>query len=207
MEKLKESELIKLYTQQGKSAAEIAAYYGCSENKIHYWLAKFAIPKRSISEAVYRSYHPNGDPFLIMKPDSLYRAFLLGLGVGLYWGEGTKSNRHSVRLGNSDPRLIRAFIMYLEEIYKIDRAALKFGLQVFSTMPAKQALNFWIKELSVSSKQFQKVIITPSRGFGNYKRKIPHGVLTVYFNNRKLRDIICHAIDDFDGVLSSFKPS
>jgi len=29
---------------------------------------------------------------------------------------------------------------------------------------------------------------------GTYKRKIKHGVLTIYYNNKKLRDILCKEI-------------
>jgi hypothetical protein len=186
--------LIKEYSTNGYSASEIAKALRCSSSKVTYWLHKHNIHKRSISEAIYTKSNPNGDPFEIACLHSDEDWFLLGLGLGLYWGEGTKSNKHSVRLGNTDPKLILMFLKFLNEIYRVDKSKLHFGLQIFSDMDPKAALAFWIQELQVSRKQFQKVIVTPSRGEGTYRKKTQHGVLTIYFNNKKLRDIIVRAI-------------
>ncbi len=112
-------------------------------------------------------------------------------------GEGTKSNLRAVRLGNTDPRLIRKFIDFLVTFYQIDKKRLRFGLQIFGDMDKKAALQFWINHLKISQKQFYpSIIITPHRGVGNYRQKTKYGVVTVYFNNRKLRDIICRAIEE-----------
>lgn len=63
-------------------------------------------------------------------------------------------------------------------------------------MLEEETLKFWMKKLEVSKKQFQKVVVTPTREVGNYRNKTKHGVLTVHFNNKKLRDIIVHAIKE-----------
>ena len=106
-----------LYLRKKSSASHIAKKYKVSENKINYWLKKYNIPKRSISEAIYVKANPLGDPFTSAKPKSKEEWFLHGLGLGLYWGEGTKSNKHSVRLGNTDPALVVKFLEFLERIY------------------------------------------------------------------------------------------
>jgi len=184
-----------LYLDKKLSSNEIANELNISERRINYWIKKYNIPKRSISEAIYLKYNPNGDPFEFNKPKNLNDAFLFGLGVGLYWGEGTKSNKHSVRLGNTDPDLIKKFIEFMEKIYNADRKKFQFGLQVFSDMNPQSALNFWAKELNVNHKKFYKVIVTPARSLGTYKNKTKHGVLTINFNNKKLRDAICKDVE------------
>lgn len=196
MERMRREELEELYVYKRKSAKEIADIFSCSENKINYWLKKYDIPKRSISEAVYQRSNPKGDPFRIMQPKTHNESFLLGLGVGLYWGEGTKRNRYAIRLGNTDPRLIKKFIEFLEESYAIDKSKLRFSLQVFSDMSPQKTLRFWIRELGFPRSQFQKVIITPSGSLGTYRYKTKHGVLTVYYGNKRLRDLLCNAIDE-----------
>ncbi|MBU4536875.1 hypothetical protein KJ603_02445 [Patescibacteria group bacterium] len=193
---IEKSILKKLYIQENKSCVEIGNILKCSDRKVDYWIKKYGIPKRSISEAVYVKHNPKGNPFVVNSPKTINQAILYGIGIGLYWGEGTKSNKHSVRLGNTDPRLIKKFIDFLVNIYEIDTKKLKFGLQIFSDMSPVKAQSFWQKELNVSKGQFQKVIITPSRGEGTYRNKIKHGVLTVHFNNKKLRDIICGDIEN-----------
>lgn len=184
-----------LYLNKLLSSKEISQKVGCSVTKIDYWLRKFGIPKRHISEAVYIRKNPKGDPFSFKQPKSVEDAFLYGLGLGLYWGEGTKSNKSSVRIGNSDPKLIKVFMNFLSNIYKIDESKLRFGLQIFSDSSSERILTEWQRKLGVSRKQFYKVIVTPSRGGGTYKNKAKYGVLTLYLNNTKLRNLICEAIE------------
>lgn len=185
------------------SAAVIAQRLKCSEHKINYWLNKHSISKRSISDALYAAWNPKGDPFSSPVIHTKQEAFLYGIGLGLYWGEGNKSNKLSVRLGNTDPELIKIFLRFLRTIYRIDGKKLQFGLQIFSDMSPHKSLQFWQRHLKVSPSQFYKVVVTPARSLGTYRIKNKHGVLTVHFNNRKLRDIICHAIEDINGTFSN----
>lgn len=188
--------LKRLYVKEKKSVSIIARKFGCSEHKINYWIYKFKIQKRTISESVYLYHNPLGDPFKISAPKNLREAFLFGLGIGLYWGEGNKSNKLCLRLGNTDPKLIKKFIEFLVKIYRIQKEKLRFGLQIFSDMPPREALRFWQKELNMPETQFQKVIVTPARSLGTYRKKTKHGVLTVYYGNKKLRDIVCQMIEN-----------
>lgn len=194
---MKEEKLRIWYLEELLSVAEIAKKIGVSQNKINYWISKYKIPKRSISDAIYLRCNPRGDPFSFKPPKTKAEWRLFGLGIGLFWGEGNKRNKSSIRLGNVDPRLIRAYMMFLNKIYGIDKDKLKFGLQIFSDISPMIAQRFWMNELSVKKSQFQKIIVTPSRGIGNYKNKSQYGVLTVYFNNTKLKKI-------FDSLIESF---
>lgn len=191
------AELEELYFNNGLSSPSIAKLLGCSQHRVNYWLHKHGIQKRSISDALYKKWNPNGDPFTVRHPKTIEEATLFGLGIGLYWGEGTKANKNSVRLGNSNPALIKKFVEFLERFYQIDKSKLHFGLQIFGDMEAQEALRYWIKFLGISRKQFYpSIVVTPHRGVGNYRMKTKHGVLTVYFNNKKLRDILCSAIEE-----------
>lgn len=192
---ISKSYLQRNYIRDHKSVSEIAKSLKCSQSKINYWLGKHKIQKRTISDAVYLKNNPNGDPFSkpLLAQENM---FLYGLGLGLYWGEGNKANKHAVRLGNTDPDLVKMFLMFLEQIYNIDTKKLRFGLQIFSDCSADESIKFWSTQLSVHKDKFYKVIITKSSKSGTYTNKNFHGVLTVYFSNVKLRDMIISAIDD-----------
>lgn len=182
-----------LYLDNKKSSPEIAKILNCSEHKINYWLAKHNIPKRSVSEAIYQKHNPKGDPFKIKLINSIKDAKLLGLGLGLYWGEGNKKNKNSIRLGNTDPGIIKKFAEFLVEIFAVNKSKLRLGLQIFGDMSEKMALNFWLKELKeygINRSQFFKVTITPSRSLGTYREKSKYGVLTIHFCNKKLKNLI-----------------
>lgn len=193
VEKLSGKLLTQFYITQRLSVATIARRFDCSQNRINYWLHRYGIRKRSISEALYEAHNPNGDPFRVPRLNLSSKAFLAGLGVGLYWGEGNKRNPVSVRLGNTDPRLILAFIKFLKEVFGVPPTKFRFGLQVFSDMSAHDARSFWLSKLKpygMAQKQFQKVIITPARSIGTYREKTQHGVLTVYCSNVRLKRLM-----------------
>ena len=182
-----------LYLNKKKSSAEIADIFRCSEHKINYWIKKFGIPKRSMSDAMYAKYNPDGDPFKIKNVATVEDAELFGLGLGLYWGEGNKKSKNSIRLGNTDPRIIKTFLRFLINLFRIKKKKLRFGLQIFDDMNKKEMLKFWtnqLKEFNMSREQFFKVIITPSRSLGTYKEKSKFGVMTVHFCNTKLKNLI-----------------
>ncbi len=187
--------LERLYIYNKKSVHDIAKVFNCSEGKINYWLHKYCIPKRSISEAVYMMHNPNGDPFSPKVLRTSKDSFLFGLGLGLYWGEGTKMNTTSVRLGNTDPYLVRTFLIFLRKMYGIDDSKLRFAIQIFTDMDQKKEEKFWREFLKIDAKQFYKTINTRSGSIGTYRTKSEHGVLTLYFGNKKLRDILIGEIE------------
>ncbi|TAN33052.1 hypothetical protein EPN28_03575 [Patescibacteria group bacterium] len=188
--------LQKLYQNQGKSAQEIANIFECSVNKIRYWMEKYSITCRSISEAIYKKNNPNGDPFVIKYPHTLKEGILYGFGLGLYWGEGTKADKCTVRLGNTDPRLVKKFIDFLVKFFSIRRKDLKFSLQLFNDISVTEALRFWKGQIKVNKNQFYKSTITMSVRKGTYREKSRHGVLTVYYHNKKMRDELMRILEN-----------
>jgi hypothetical protein len=179
-----------LYLLGEKSMMDIALYFNCSVHKVKYWLNKSNVQIRSISEAIYLKNNPNGDPFIFRMPKTKAEAILYGIGLGLYWGEGTKTNKGAIRLGNTDPELILVFINFLTTFFTIKKRNLKFALQIFSDMNPDIALDFWIKKLKVSRSQFSKTVVTVSGSIGTYKNKTKYGVMSVHYNNVKATKIL-----------------
>lgn len=187
---IEKRELEKLYLEDKTSMMDIAIKLGCSMHKVTYWMDKHGIKRRTISDAIYQKSNPNGDPFSIKPIKTKADAELLGTGLGLYWGEGTKANKYEVRLGNTDPELIKVFIKFLVKLFDVKEDRLRFGLQIFTDINPESALEYWCNQLNVKPSQFYKVHITLSGSIGTYRKKSQFGVLTVHFHNKKLRDII-----------------
>lgn len=187
---IQKPELEKLYLEDKLSMLQISQQLDCSINRVVYWMNKYSIKRRTISEAVYQRANPLGDPFCFRRLKTNKEYMLLGMGLGLYWGEGTKTSAHSLRLGNTDPELIKMFIAFLVILFGVDIDKLRFGLQIFTDINPEEALIYWTTELDVSPEQFYKPVITISGSLGTYRRKSKYGVVTVYFHNKKLRDII-----------------
>jgi len=191
-------DLEELYVFQKKSVAQIAAKFNCSQNKVSYHLNKCEIPKRTISEAMYEYKNPAGDPFSLLEPQTLEEGILFGLGLGLYWGEGTKRGNGGVRLSNSDPKLMRKFIEFLEKFFKIDKNRLKFSIQIPKDVSSKESIKYWSKELGIEKKYFYKPQIIQVRREGTYKYKKSYGTIILNFNNVKLKRIVCNMIENIE---------
>ncbi len=187
---LNKNTLVDLYLRKGKSMQDIATALDCSLHKVKYWIDKHNIKTRNISEAIYLMNNPDGDPFEFKKPKNIEEAKLFGLGLGLYWGEGTKANKNSVRLGNTDYKLIEKFMDFMIKFFNLERKDFKFGLQIFTDIKIKEAMDFWTKKLNIDSSQFSKPIVTISGSIGTYRKKSLYGVLTVMYHNKKLRDLL-----------------
>ena len=184
------------YVLRHRSMAEVALEYGCSLHKVKYWMDKYKIPTRSISEAVYIKNNPKGDPFNFKIPENNEYSFLLGLGLGLYWGEGTKADKNTVRIGNSDPYLILKFMEFLEKLFSLNRSDFKFSLQIFGDINEDEALDFWVKKLKIEKKQFYKTTLTDKVAKGTYRKRCDYGVLIVYYHNKKLRELFGKLLAD-----------
>lgn len=76
--------LIQLYVDQQLSAKEIADKLGSSHNRVDYYMQKYGIARRSISEAVYIRRNPTGNPFTVKTHLSQKLRQLKSLGLGLY---------------------------------------------------------------------------------------------------------------------------
>ncbi len=188
--------LTDLYIKNNRSVSYISAQLRCSQNKVNYWLKKFKINKRTISEAIYVNKNPLGDPFLLQKPKNMKQAILFGMGLGLYWGEGSKRGNGGLKISNTDPNLLRKFTEFLEVIFEIKREKLRYSIQIFKDISSEEALNYWTKELGAKKEQFYKPIVINIQRKGTYKYKSSYGVVIMYFNNIKLKKLICNMIEN-----------
>ncbi|MEK7181157.1 MAG: hypothetical protein AAB738_02365 [Patescibacteria group bacterium] len=183
-----------LYKKENKSVPEIAKKLNCSEHKINYWLGKHNIIKRTISEAIYLKYNPDGDPFKFTPPKTSQDYQLFGLGIGLYWGEGNKANKNVVKISNSDPELLKVFIKFLIRFFSIKKEDMRFHLHVFTDIDLEKAKRFWMGELGIKREQIYKPTITQTGKLGTYRNKSQFGVLSLYYANTKLRNLIVQLI-------------
>lgn len=194
MDQISFDQLNLLYFGQGKSVPEISKRLNCSENRVNYWIKKYKIKKRTISEAIYLKHNPNGDPFKFSWPKNFKESRLFGLGLGLYWGEGNKANKNAVRLGNSDVDLVRVWLEFLNVFFGITKDKLKFQLHIFSDIELSEAQNYWIKKLCLKKEQFYKSVVIKTGALGTYKKKSKYGVLTICYGNTKVRNILVNLL-------------
>ncbi len=188
MPSISKETLEELYHRQKLSLAEIAQQLGCSPNKVAYWMQKYDLQRRGISEAIYHWHNPDGDPFEIRSPETDDERELLYVVIGLYLGEGRKQG-HDVSLANTDPRVIRIFLRFLREICQVDESRIWAWINIFDDVDLEKAQAYWEEVTGLSPAQFYKTVVRPQRG-GTYSNLSEYGTLTVGVTNRNLREIV-----------------
>lgn len=112
------------------------------------------------------------------------------VGVMLYWAEGFKHKKeNALGFSNSDPRLVKVYLLWLEKCLKVKRTDLR--LRVTANVSLKDSIvkfeSFWSKFLGVSRSQFGKPFFQNSVQKKKYPLDRPYyGVLRVYVKRSSL---------------------
>lgn len=133
---------------------------------------------------------------------------LLMLGIGVYVGEGTKSNEQ-VRVINSDARIISIAVRWFTEILSVPKENLQIRLHLYPDNNVQKSIQFWAKQTGISSGQFQKISVDRRLGKKvlNYG-KLPYGTAHLSVQSRgdkrfgkHLARLILSMIDIVEGKL------
>lgn len=87
------------------------------------------------------------------------------VGIFLYWAEGTKQSvknpSQGVVFANSDPRMIKFFLFWLEKYFdvKIQPGSVKLSMYLHRNAPKKKIKNLWMHYLGVNSDLFGKPVL------------------------------------------------
>ncbi|MEK7525612.1 MAG: hypothetical protein AAB561_01180 [Patescibacteria group bacterium] len=123
-----------------------------------------------------------------LKNDPLFLA-----GIMLYWGEGEKQPKSSVvRLGNSEPEMIRIFNLFLTRALEISPEKISAWLLLYPDLIDSVQKNFWSRATGVSLSQFKKSIYIKGR---HPTKRLSYGVCTLVVSSRALKERILKWIE------------
>jgi len=111
----------------------------------------------------------------ILEIGKMTKRDLLMFGVGLYLGEGAKTIE-SVRVINSDPRVIKIAIIWLTEIVGLQMNNLSLALHSYPDNNIDIDIDYWSKVTGIPKFQFGKTQIDVRIG-KHTKHKLPHGTV------------------------------
>src|ERR1700690_4301294 len=77
-------------------------------------------------------------------------------GLMLYLAEGTKKNDYTIGLANTDPRLIKFFIRWLQKFLDVPHSKMKMQLHLYESMDINKERRFWLKQTGFLQKQLYK---------------------------------------------------
>jgi lambda repressor-like predicted transcriptional regulator len=103
--------------------------------------------------------------------------FLIGL--TLYWAEGGKTSGQ-VSIANSDPAIIKTFVLWVERCLKLGRAHLRANVHTHPDVDPDEAETYWSEIIGIPRSQFYKIQIDTRTNKSVEKRgKLPHGTAHV----------------------------
>jgi hypothetical protein len=82
----------------------------------------------------------------------------------IYYCEGAKDKTGGVGFTNSDPKLIKVFLMLLRNNYNIDESKFRICMHLHEYHNFEQQIKFWSKVTNIKKGQFIKPYNKPNTG-------------------------------------------
>lgn len=105
----------------------------------------------------------------------------------LYWGEGAKFSDR-VEFTNSDPEMVKVFLISLENGYGVTRKKIKVNLHLHQYHNEKKQKKFWSDLLEISEEQFNKTFW--KKNSLKVKRDNYLGCIRICYNSKEIVDKI-----------------
>ncbi len=208
MAKFKEKEKAIELRKKGFSYSEILKEIPVSKSTLSLWLRSIGLAKKQkqrLTEkklaAALRGAKTRNDYRLAITKEiknkarheigDMSKRDLWFIGTALYWAEGAKQKEHNisqiVKFSNSDPKMIKIFLGWLQNICSISKSEISFRIALHETAINKLAKvqEYWSNITGFPINHFQKIdwkrnkINTRRKNVGdNY-----YGLLNVYIKN------------------------
>jgi hypothetical protein len=114
------------------------------------------------------------------------RNTLMMIGLGLYWGEGSKKGRGVVRISNSDPAIIMMAMRFFREICVIEEKRFRGHIHIHSEANVKGVEQYWSQIAKIPLSQFYKTYTVKSKSSKNIRHTLPFGTLDIGVCDTKL---------------------
>jgi len=129
------------------------------------------------------AYIEKFDTLGITRMSSVSKNELFILGLGLYWAEGGKSNKNRrVEFCNSDPRMIKFLLLWLEMCFKVPLGDFRCVVGINQIHESREEIvkKYWSKSTGIPLDQFRKTSfkrVINNKVYDNFENH--YGTLTV----------------------------
>lgn len=101
-------------------------------------------------------------------------------GLMLYWGEGDKATKAQVRLANTDPKLIKLFVFFLQKVCNIPKEKIGVSILTYPDIDDKTNRQYWSEISGIATEKFLKSVLIQGR---HKTKRLGHGVCSVYVSS------------------------
>lgn len=194
--------------KQGQSYSQIKKTVKVSKSTLSIWLKNYPLSRQRIkelrdwSEQRIEKFRETmkgkrqkrlnliyAEQKKILLPLKNREVFLIGL--GLYWGEGTKCTMSSLSVSNTNPAIIKFYIYWLNKCLDFPVQKMTAYLHLYNDMDTEKEISYWSKILNIPKSQFPHPYIkkTSSKRI-NYKGTFGHGTCNLRANGVPLTEKI-----------------
>ncbi len=203
--------------KKGKSYSEILRLVPASKSSLSLWLRNFPLTEAQIArlqkkkERSIERYIASTRAKRIKRLSQYYRnqrkkhipltkneLFLAGL--FLYWGEGAKTNRCTISVNNTDPRVVKFMLYWMIKSLGIPKERIKVLVHLYSDMDVEKELNYWSETLRMNRNRFSKPYIKESTRAEINQKGFGHGTCALYSGNTVTKEnmlMATEAISDY----------
>lgn len=204
------------------SYSEINRRLGIPKSTLSYWFRNYSASKKvkriliikSQNQAIprlralsymnklrWKKIHERTRQSARVEYSKLARKSLFFFGLALYWGEGDKKIDNSiVRLSNSDPELLRAFVIFLLHICMVSPDKIKAWLLYYPDLDEMKCKDFWGNKLNIPLSRFLASQLVRGK---KRREQLSHGVCTVQVCSRELKEKIFEWIRMYNSNLNA----
>lgn len=192
---------------EGKSYGEIGKKLDVGKGTLSSWLRDYPLPEERMRELrdhnqkrierFRETMQRKRDDRLLSVLESVNHdiksltsreVFIAGL--FLYWAEGMKTDRYVTSLSNTDPYMIRFFLVWLQEL-GASKDKIRVRLQLYSDMDVEKETTFWARELKIPRRFFSKPYIKKSRVADlSYRGGYGHGTCNIIYRDRDMSEYV-----------------
>ncbi|MDO8594675.1 MAG: hypothetical protein Q7R93_04150 [bacterium] len=192
--------------RQGKSYKEIRSVLGMSLAILSDWFKNEDWSKKIKSRLVSAASTRNSYKLDLMHKarkkqlDSLYekareeakseyRTFssnhLFIAGLMIYWGEGDKLSKYRCGIANTEPRMLKVFSRFLQEIAGINPKKIKIWLLLYPDLVDANCKKYWVEACGLPEANFSKSITVQGK---SAIRRLNYGVCSMAIYNRYFKE-------------------
>ena len=181
----------------GISIPAIAVRLGVAKSSVSVWVKEVRLSPTQKRILRGRSYNAGRDAFSRaarersrLSTESIARATMQGrrdvrslsqrdslmIGLGLYWGEGSKRGNNECAFTNTDPEALRFIMQWLYIHYRVrkEQFVLRVSINHAHRNREQIILKYWCKTLGVTMQQFTKTSFVKTKQKRTYTHRGPY---------------------------------
>lgn len=179
----------KWYQGHRQSAREIAQRLDVTMWSVYSFFRRHGIPRRSHKENNRIQFERKKPSFHLKRRLSRNERELLLAAVMLYWAEGSKfADAYGVDFANSDPEMVRLFVLFLRKICRVDKKRMRCALYCYANQSLGELHRYWSRLTNIPLSQFTKPYVRTD--FDPRKKgKMPYGLIHIRYSDKKLLNL------------------